>query len=226
MKTVTGIIWGIILVVLGVVIGLNTLEITDIDLFFDGWWTLFIIIPSFVGLFNDNDKTGNIIGLLVGGALLLACQNVITFDIIWKLSLPMILIIIGLSLLLKDMLNEKVNKIVKKMNKNDGTTYCATFSNQNININENEEFNGCTIEAVFGGVKCDLRNAKITEDVVIKASAIFGGIDILAPEGVNVRVSSTSIFGGGNNRHKNVKNDKAKTIYVNATNIFGGVDIK
>ena len=47
-----------------VIIGLNAFHITNIDLFFDGWWTLFIIVPCFFGLFKDQDKTGNIIGLI------------------------------------------------------------------------------------------------------------------------------------------------------------------
>ena len=34
------------------------------------------------------------------------------------------------------------------------------------------------LEAVFGGMKCDLRNAVIQGDCVIHASAVFGGLDI------------------------------------------------
>ena len=56
------IILGLILIILGVIIGLNTFGITSIDIFFDGWWTLFIIIPAILGLSKEKDKTGNIIG--------------------------------------------------------------------------------------------------------------------------------------------------------------------
>ena len=58
MKKTTSIIWGIALVAIGVVLGLNAFGVTDIELFFDGWWTLFIIVPSAVGLFREKDKTG------------------------------------------------------------------------------------------------------------------------------------------------------------------------
>ena len=54
-------LWGIVLIAIGIVLGLNALDITNIDLFFDGWWTLFIIIPCFIDLFKDKDKTGNIV---------------------------------------------------------------------------------------------------------------------------------------------------------------------
>lgn len=30
---------------------MNAFGITDIELFFDGWWTLFIIVPCLVGIY-------------------------------------------------------------------------------------------------------------------------------------------------------------------------------
>ena len=62
MNNSKNIMWGIVLVVIGIVIGTNNLGITNIDVFFDGWWTLFIIVPCFIGLFSNEDKMGNIIG--------------------------------------------------------------------------------------------------------------------------------------------------------------------
>ena len=79
---ISNLLWGLFLIALGTIFGLNALEITNIDIFFDGWWTLFIIVPCFIDLFNDNDKTGDIIGLIVGVSLLLACQDYIDFSLI------------------------------------------------------------------------------------------------------------------------------------------------
>lgn len=60
MKKLSSILWGIVLIAAGVIFGLNALEIVDVNIFFDGWWTLFIIVPCAVGVFSDSDKTGNI----------------------------------------------------------------------------------------------------------------------------------------------------------------------
>ena len=60
MKKFKSIIWGIVLVAVGVIVALNALEITDIDIFFEGWWTLFIIIPCFIGIFTSREKFGNL----------------------------------------------------------------------------------------------------------------------------------------------------------------------
>ena len=66
MKKTSNIMWGIVLIIVGIIFGLNSLDIADINLFFDGWWTLFIIVPCFIDLFKEKNKTGNIIGLLIG----------------------------------------------------------------------------------------------------------------------------------------------------------------
>ena len=98
MNNSKNIMWGIVLVVIGIVIGTNNLGITNIDVFFDGWWTLFIIVPCFIGLFSNEDKMGNIIGLLIGVILLLGVNDVIDFDKIWSLMATGVIIIIKMTL--------------------------------------------------------------------------------------------------------------------------------
>lgn len=80
MKKIRNTLWGIVLIVLGLIIGGNALGITNVNIFFYGWWTLFIIIPCFIGLFKEREKTGSIIGLIIGIVLLLCCQDILNFD--------------------------------------------------------------------------------------------------------------------------------------------------
>lgn len=230
MKNLNNILWGIVLVVIGIILALNALEITDISIFFNGWWTLFIIVPCFINLFDSSksEKTGNLIGIIIGVLLLLSCQDILDFELIWKLIFPIVLVIIGLSFIFKNTLKgnitNKIQEINKKNNNKDSKEYAATFSGQKIDLAK-EEFKGCSLSAVFGGIELDLTNAEIKEDVVINASAIFGGIDIYVPKDVNVKVNSTSIFGGASNKaHNNDKNEV--TIYINTTCLFGGTEIK
>lgn len=205
---------GIIIILLGVIIGLNSFEIISINLFFSGWWTLFIIIPSLISLFSNSSKTGSLVALIIGILLLLSCQNIISFDTIYKLILPIILVAIGVSFIFKD------NKPLKEdISNND--EICATFKEEVINVKDT--FKGVNLTSVFGSIKYDLSSSTIKEDVTINASSIFGGIDIITKEDVNVKVKSTSIFGGVNNK---CKSDGKYTIYVNATCLFGGVNIK
>ena len=224
MNKTSNYIWGLILVLLGVILGLNMMGITSINLFFDGWWTFFIIIPCFVNLFKDKDKTGSIIGLIIGISLLLSCLGIIDFSIIWKLLIPIILVIVGLSLIFKDTMNSKVKEEIKKLQNNSGKEYYATFSAQNLDF-PNEDFNNCTLNAIFGGIKCNLQKAHIKRDALINVVSVFGGITIYVPDNVNIKVNSTSIFGGVSNEKK-TDNEEKETIYINATCLFGGVEIK
>ena len=227
MKKVESILWGIVFIVLGLIIAGNVLGITNIKIFFNGWWTLFIIIPCFIGLFKNNRRTGNIIGLIIGVALLLACQGILRFDLVWKLLFPGILIIIGISFIFRDTIGGKISKEIKELNKNRNETneYCATFSEQNVKFDD-DKFTGVDLTAVFGGVKCDLRKAIIEEDQVINATSIFGGIEIYVPENVKVKIKSTPIFGGVSDKASYSKNEQSNIIYINATCIFGGVEVK
>jgi len=216
-------LWGFVFVVLGVIWGLNALEVTNIDIFFDGWWTLFIIVPCFIDLFKDKDKTGDIIGLFIGVGLFLACQDLIDFGLVFKLIIPFALIIIGLSFIFKDMIKSKMEKC-PRVDNGALPDYSAIFGSQNVVLEE--EFNGCNLNAVFGGVKCDFKNAIIEKDVVVNASSIFGGITIYTPSDVNVKIISTPIFGGVTNDRKIKKKDATVTIYIKALCLFGGVSVK
>ena len=229
MKKFKNILWGLVFISLGVLLGLMVTGIIDVNIFFDGWWTLFIIIPCTIGFFTESPKTGNLIGIFIGAAILLSAQNVISFELIWKLMLPAILVIIGCSFIFKDVAGKKIVKEIDEINKKNNydtdNEYFAAFSGQNINF-DSEVFKGTNLTATFGGMKCDLRNSIIEENIVVNATAIFGGIDIIVPDNINVKVKSSSIFGGVSDKNKRPVIEGVPTLYINATCVFGGVEIK
>ena len=95
MKQMKPIIWGVAIIALGLIFGLNALGLFNIDIFFDGWWTLFIIVPSVISLFTEKEKLASLGFLAAGVILLLAAQNVFDYDVAWKAILAVFLIIIG-----------------------------------------------------------------------------------------------------------------------------------
>ncbi|MBO4897055.1 MAG: hypothetical protein J5590_02000 [Clostridia bacterium] len=99
MKKATGIVIGILLILFGAVYLLNSLGIADIDLTFEGWWTLFIIVPCLNGLITRPEKLGYAIGLVFGVLLLLAAQGIITYDFIVTLIIPALAIGFGIKLI-------------------------------------------------------------------------------------------------------------------------------
>lgn len=227
MKNLKNILWGLVLVGVGVIFSLNALEITDIDIFFDGWWTLFIIVPCAIGLFSGQSKTFSIAGLLIGVVALLACQDLIDIKVMWKLLVPAFLIIIGISLIFKDNLDKGIKEKIRNINRQNtnATKFNAVFSSQRAAYT-GEVFTGADLNALFGSVSYDLRNAVINEDVVINAKSVFGSIDLYVPEAIKVQVKTTSIFGGVNDKKSAIGYEGAPTIYVDALCLFGGVNIK
>ena len=227
MKKISRALWGIVLVAVGVILALNAFGFTSIDIFFDGWWTLFIIVPCVIGLFTDYDKIGHIIGICIGVFLLLCCQNVLSFGMFWKLLFPAIIVIIGVKMIFGSAFGNQGEQVFKQIKANGAETKngAATFSGVTLDYT-GEVFEAAQLDAVFGGIKCDLRGAVINGDCVINASAIFGGIDIYIPENLNVKVNSNSIFGGVSGKER--RNDPANqhTLYLNATCLFGGVEVK
>ena len=108
--------------------------------------------------------------------------------------------------------------------RSDTPEYSAIFSSQDITF-DYETFNGSTINAIFGGIDLNLRNAYFQEDVVLNCTSVFGGIDIHVPANINVQVSCIPIFGGVSNK-RNGNNPGAPTLFINATCMFGGIDIQ
>lgn len=229
MKMVSNYIWGLFLILVGIILGLNSFGVTNINLFFDGWWTVFIIAPSLNGLIKGEDRTGALIGLIIGVFLLLSCQDVLDFKLFVKLFIPAILIIIGLSIFFKDKVKDVAVKKMGKINAKEidmEHTYTSTFSEEKINL-DNEKLESCAINSIFGSVSLDLRNAIIDEDVVINNYVVFGGVTIKVPKDVNIVVKTTSIFGGVDNKTgRNKTKENVKTIYIKGTILFGGIDIK
>ena len=211
-------LWGLLFILLGIILGINALGLANIDLFFDGWWCFIIIIPCFINLFNDQDKVGNAIGLLIGILLLLSSRNIIDFSVIWKLFIPIVLVLIGISIMFKDKLGSKVKK------SSEMDEYCATFGEQKLDFSK-EVFEGCDLSAIFGSIRCDIEKSKIKDDIVINSLSLFGSVSIIVPSNVKVVVKGVPIFGSiKNNRVSNDSFDN--TIYINATCVFGGIDIR
>lgn len=229
MKKARAIIWGIAIIALGVIFGGNAIGLFNIDIFFDGWWTLFIIVPSVVSLFTDKEKISSLVFLAVGVILLLAAQHVFSFEVAWKVILAAVFVGVGLGIIVKSIFPSKNDKEVeKKVNsvKNDGNmdSQMAVFSGNDRTYN-NEEFSGANLMAVFGGVELDLRKAKFTKDTVIKAFCLFGGIDIMVPEDVQVKIKSGFIFGGASDERTGDTSKGKHTIYLDAAGGFGGISI-
>lgn len=229
MKRIKPVIWGVAIIALGIIFGGNALGWFSLDIFFSGWWTLFIIVPSVISLFTDKDKIMSLSFIAVGVILLLAAQDAFSYDVAWKVILAVFLVAIGLSIIVSSVFRNKndqeVAKKIKSLeNDKNMDSVFAVFSGSD-RVYKDETFNGSNLAAIFGGIDLDLRNAKFEKDTVIKAFALFGGIDITVPPEVKVKLKSGFIFGGISDDRKSTTEKGKHIIYIDATGGFGGVTI-
>jgi hypothetical protein len=82
--------------------------------------------------------------------------------------------------------------------------------------------------AFWGGVVLDLRDARYeSAETVIRACAIMGGVQIIAPDDVYVDVTGIGIMGGfGENRSNAVSNANAPVVRVKGFAFWGGVMVQ
>ncbi len=99
---ISSIALGLLLIAAGVGYAGNTLGFWDFTLFFRGWWTLIIIIPCIVSIIQRGVNGANAAGMIVGAALLLGAWDVIDLSLLRRLLVPLILILIGVSILLSN----------------------------------------------------------------------------------------------------------------------------
>ncbi|MEV0626499.1 DUF1707 domain-containing protein [Nonomuraea wenchangensis] len=78
--------------------------------------------------------------------------------------------------------------------------------------------------ALFGGMRFDLTNAEFeAREVEFRITAIFGGAEIIVPEGMEVRSEGIGIFGGFDVRGSEDVDPSAPVLVVKGLALFGGV---
>ena len=200
MKKVRGVLWGLILVAVGVLLLLNTLDVLTFDIFFKGFWTLFIIVPCTVALITEKERLGSLIGLCVGVFLLLCSRGVLAYALLWKLLLPIIVVLIGLRIVCGTLFGRKKTDVANMPPVSPAArNTTAVFNGARVSF-AGEAFDGAALRAVFGG------------------------IELYVPQGVNVQVTSTAVCGGVSDHTK--QETGAHTLYLRATCVFGGIDVK
>lgn len=209
-------IWGILFILLGIFVVLKSFDIISGSIFFTGWWTLFIIVPSAVNLVCNHNRVWDASVLLIGiGFFMAANEWFVTYDNVWAVAVCLILINIGVGIM-------RGNKVRRGHKSHTGSgSYVGVFSGCD---EKPLEFEGGTAVAVFGEVNLDLRDVVFNEDIYLTAVSIFGGVDIYVNDNVNVVCSTVNVFGGTENQQQPIAGNH--TLYIDGCAVFGGIDIK
>lgn len=250
-RNIGALITGLLLLIIGVGFIGEATHLWNFNLFFPGWWTLFIIIPAFSATVGQGFHTGNVAWLIFGVLMLLACQDWFKSFMSWQLFLGIFIVYWGLVIVIKFAMGPKQKQIRQEYPSISGQynstgavsaapqegycaagdpdsnpSYTAILSGNTVkNCSRNLE--SVHVEAIMGGVDLDLSDAVVTHDIQVTATAILGGIDIIVPRNVKVVMRSVPILGGCDNTAASLPVDAdAPTVYFDCTAVLGGVDLK
>jgi len=226
---------GLIIILVGLNLILHAANV-KFSLFFKGWWTLPIILIAISSVLKDGVKLGNFGLLLVGLWLLGNQRGWVPKGVPNTFIAGGVIIIFGLLFIFFPRKSDTTNtenpharrqhafSTSAKQDAAFNPSYTAIFSGQEIH-NTTDDLDGCTLLALFGGLSADFRDAQIKGDIMVDASAIFGGIDLRFPPTVRVVTKATPLFGGVDNKAREPLDSDAPTVTVRCLAVFGGVDI-
>jgi len=222
--------FGIILILIGGLFLLNTLDIVDFRIsriVFSFPFILFIV--GILILINSNKKVLG--GIFAGVGLIWLLPRIFPeIDYGPGLIIPVLLICLGIYMILKHS-QKKTNdeKWTMENIKKDIVDDVSIFGGGN-KVITSDNFKGGSITAIFGGSEIDLTNCKLAEGTnVLDIVAIFGGTTIIVPKDWNIQLNVTPLFGGFSNKSSkmpNVEVDKSRTLVVKGVAIFGGGEVK
>lgn len=209
--------FGTLIIAVGTLFLLDATDVLSAGEILADWWPAVVIFAGVVS-WIANPRHWVVAGLivLVGVAFLLASLDIADVGaIVW----PVVIIAVGLLVVFGRGLGSRteVGDTINSFN---------VFSGSEI-ASHSDNFQGGSVSAVFGGAEIDLRDATPAPGASLDLFTAFGGLEIQVPQGWQVNMKGLPIFGGFDNvTAKEQLGPDAPLLTVNATVLFGGVEIK
>lgn len=222
---------GLLLIFIGGLYLLNTLNVIQIDVSYIIFSFPFLVFAiGVIILVNSRNKTFGLLLVFVGGLFLVPriFPSVhYNSNILW----PVLIIAFGLYILLKHPLNWAFyrNRFINRKVNRDTIDEVTIFGGGHKAV-ITDNFKGGNLTAVFGGFEIDLSQCRLAEgENVIDVFLLFGGANFLVPRDWDIRVSVAPIFGGFSNKVRKdpgIAIDTTRTLIIKGVTIFGGGELK
>jgi predicted membrane protein len=239
-KLSTGTVFGLMLIVVGVLWVLHNTR--AIDLHIRVWWPLILIGIGLLHLYHHR-RIFDLFGWLITGlgiVFFLTGNHYVDRHEFWKYW-PVLLILVGFLIIFNKGIHHRsrfYNKYHRSKQepgdeaegvqavgaeKLDESTLFGSLSKK-VNC---KTFRGGSISVIFGGAEIDLRPAELAEEgAILDVSTVFGGVELRIPESWAVENRSSAILGGVEAKYSNKETNSGKRLVLNSSAIFGGVEIK
>ena len=215
--------FGLLIILVGVVFTLDNLDIADARRFVR-YWPVGLIAIGLAKLWQVQHGYGSALGgvlfVISGGWMLLDNLNVI--DVSFVDFWPVLLIAAG-SIIVWQGIRGRRHPLPGPGD--DTINAIAVLSGVNRGINSNA-FRGGELTAFMGGCEIDLRQAAINGEAVIDVFAMWGGIEIRVPENWTVIGRVTPVMGGFDDTTRPPQGASAHKLVVRGVVLMGGVEVK
>lgn len=219
---ITRYIFGTLFVLIGAGYMLEQFDVLNFHFHLSNWWPLIFVIFGIVSLSKNKKSYIPGVILIAIGAILTAGNLGYATDNFWELFLPLILVLVGLSLL---------GASFKKHKK-----FILTEGNFNLEIMftefkqafKSEQFRSSSISTVFASSELDLRNITLASNKeTLELSCIFGSTTIIVPDNIHIEPSGVPFIGSFKNMtSKYMDTNLVKpTLYVKYFVTFGEIVI-
>jgi predicted membrane protein len=189
-----GLIWGVILALIGVVILLDNMGIAAASQFYR-LWPMLLIVPGVLNLMTQRGRLFGILLIGFGVALQLHEFGIARFS--WGVIWGLVWIAAGVLVLWGSLEARKrppsaetggdVRALLNEV---------AIFGGIERRITT-QDFQGGSVTAIFGGVELDMSEANMQkEEATLDVNAVFGGVEIRVPDSWQVVSRGAPIFGG------------------------------
>lgn len=225
-----GTAWGAILVAVGIVILLDHMGyIQGVDLW--RYWPVLLILAGIRRILGSGQRAWGAFLIFLG--VLFQLDQLGIAHVRWIDFWPIALIGGGVFLIWSSLEGRSLMRRANVDTADPRTTLNeqAVFGGVEKRLNS-KEFRGGELNAVFGGIEIDLRDAEIADsEAVLVATAVFGGIEIRVPDTWFVATQGHGLFGAfTDNTHYHGMADPnsppKKTLVVRGSSVFGGVEIR
>lgn len=204
-------VWvGLVLLALGVFGILDATNVLDSGAAVGRWWPVALVGLGIVAMAAQRRVSlGPVVIALAGLVLLMGSLGWATGDVLW----PTVLVCVGIAVLVG-------------LRRHHGTRTPVAVFGGTTTRERTQHLQHADVSAIFGGATLDLRQAHVDREASIDAFALFGGVEVLVPEGWRVSVGGLPFMGGIVDKTENDGlSDDAPVLTVNGTALFGAVEI-
>ena len=218
------VMFGLLIIVMGVLFTLDNLGITDAEQYLR-YWPAGLIAIGLLKLAQSRDGMGGAFGgfiFALSGTWLLLEQTEVVRLSFWDLW-PVLLVMFGGYLVWQGYSGRQLR--AASGDSNSVVSGLAVLGGV-ARGNNSRAFRGGNLTAVMGGCELDLRQAAIHGEAALDVFAMWGGIEIRVPEDWTVVGRVTPLLGGFDDKTRPPQGASAHRLVIRGFAIMGGIEVK